>query len=175
MASFTSRSSARARPARRAARAVLLALVVLGLMALAQVVVFIAPGSVALLADLIHNTGDAATAIPLGIALALRRARALAEGARRPEGVRRHVRVGPLLAKVRLFGTTISPSATRRLWRNQVATDRGTGGNTGGIGLGGILVIVGIVLMIVWSFWVGLIVALVGLIAFGGFAKGKWY
>ena len=50
-----------------------------------------------------------------------------------------------------------------------------TGGNTGGIGLGGILVIVGIVLMIVWSFWIGLIVALVGLIAFGGFAKGKWY
>jgi hypothetical protein len=45
----------------------------------------------------------------------------------------------------------------------------------GGISLGGILVIVGIVLMIVWSFWVGLIVALVGLVAFGGFAKGKWY
>ena len=36
-------------------------------------------------------------------------------------------------------------------------------------------VIVGIVLMIVWSFWIGLIVALVGLAAFGGFAKGKWY
>lgn len=53
--------------------------------------------------------------------------------------------------------------------------ERGTGGNTGGIGLGGILVIVGIVLMIVWSFWLGLIVTLVGLIAFGGFAKGKWY
>src|SRR5215213_10146045 len=49
------------------------------------------------------------------------------------------------------------------------------GGNVGGIGLGGILVIVGIVLMIVWSFWVGLIIALVGLVAFGGFAKGKWY
>ena len=28
-----------------------------------------------------------------------------------------------------------------------------TGGNTSGIGLGGILVIVGVVLMIVWSFW----------------------
>jgi hypothetical protein len=27
----------------------------------------------------------------------------------------------------------------------------------------------------VWSFWIGLIIALVGLIAFGGFAKGKWY
>jgi hypothetical protein len=50
-----------------------------------------------------------------------------------------------------------------------------TGGNSTGIGLGGILVIVGIVLMIVWSFWVGLIIALVGLVAFGGFAKGKWY
>ena len=50
-----------------------------------------------------------------------------------------------------------------------------TGGNTGGIGLGGILVIAGIVIMIVGSFWVGLIVLLVGLIAFGGFAKGKWY
>ena len=29
--------------------------------------------------------------------------------------------------------------------------------------------------MIVWSFWVGLIVTLVGLIAFGGFANGKRY
>jgi hypothetical protein len=52
--------------------------------------------------------------------------------------------------------------------------DRDTGG-IGGISLGGILVIVGIVLMIVWSFWIGLIVALIGLIAFGGFARGKWY
>jgi hypothetical protein len=45
----------------------------------------------------------------------------------------------------------------------------------GGISLGGILVIVGIVLIVVWSSWIGLIVALIGLIAFGGFAKGKWY
>jgi hypothetical protein len=57
----------------------------------------------------------------------------------------------------------------------RMAAQRRTGGRTGGIGLGGILVIVGIILMIVWSFWVGLIVTLVGLIAFGGFAKGKWY
>ena len=54
-------------------------------------------------------------------------------------------------------------------------TEPGTGGNTGGIGLGGILVIVGIVLMIVWSFLIGLIITLIGLVAFGGFAKGKWY
>ena len=53
--------------------------------------------------------------------------------------------------------------------------DGRTGGNTGGIGVGGILVIVGIVLMIVWSFWVGLIIALTRLIAFGGFARGRWY
>jgi hypothetical protein len=45
----------------------------------------------------------------------------------------------------------------------------------GGITLGGIIVIVGIVLIVVWSFWIGLIVALIGLIAFGGFARGKWY
>ena len=52
---------------------------------------------------------------------------------------------------------------------------RGRGGSLGGISLGGILVIIGIVIAVVWSFWLGLIVALVGLIAFGGFAKGKWY
>ena len=44
-----------------------------------------------------------------------------------------------------------------------------------GLSLGGVLVIIGVVLMIVWSFWIGLIVALIGLIAFGGFARGKWY
>jgi hypothetical protein len=49
------------------------------------------------------------------------------------------------------------------------------GGGIAGISLGGIIVIVGIILMIVWSFWIGLIVALIGLIAFGGFARGKWY
>ena len=56
-----------------------------------------------------------------------------------------------------------------------MAAERGTGGNTGGIALGGILVIVGIVVMFVWSLLIGLIIALVGLVAFGGFAKGKWY
>ncbi len=48
-------------------------------------------------------------------------------------------------------------------------------GGIGGISLGGILVIVGIVVMVVWSLWLGLIIALVGLIAFGGFARGRWY
>ena len=48
-------------------------------------------------------------------------------------------------------------------------------GGIGGVSVGGIVVIVGIVLMLVWSFWIGLVVALAGLIAFGGFARGKWY
>ena len=56
-----------------------------------------------------------------------------------------------------------------------MAVDRGEKGSGVGISVGGIIVIVGIVLMIVWSFWIGLIVALIGLIAFGGFARGKWY
>jgi cation diffusion facilitator family transporter len=51
-------------------------LLVLGLTAIAQTAVFVASGSVALLADLIHNFGDAATAFPLAIAFALRSARA---------------------------------------------------------------------------------------------------
>jgi cation diffusion facilitator family transporter len=61
---------------REGLRAVGLSLAVLGLTALAQVVIYIASGSVALLADLIHNFGDAATAIPLGIAFLLHSERA---------------------------------------------------------------------------------------------------
>ncbi|HEV7937036.1 MAG TPA: cation diffusion facilitator family transporter [Solirubrobacteraceae bacterium] len=57
---------------REGIRAVSLSLTVLGLAAIAQTVVFVANGSIALLADLIHNFGDALTAVPLGIAFALR-------------------------------------------------------------------------------------------------------
>jgi hypothetical protein len=44
-----------------------------------------------------------------------------------------------------------------------------------GISLGGLLVIVGIVVAIFWSLVLGIIIALVGLLAFGGFARGRWY
>jgi hypothetical protein len=60
-------------------------------------------------------------------------------------------------------------------WRRRTVASRRADSGTGGITLGGILVIVGIVLAIVWSFWIGLIIALIGLIAFGGFARGRWY
>lgn len=46
---------------------------------------------------------------------------------------------------------------------------------TAGISVGGIIVIVGILAILFWSFWIGLVIVLIGLIAFGGFAKGKWY
>ena len=49
---------------------------VLGLTAIAQTLIFVASGSVALLADLIHNFGDALTAVPLGIAFYTRSFRA---------------------------------------------------------------------------------------------------
>lgn len=53
-------------------RAVSFSLGVLAVTALVQAVIFALSGSVALLADLIHNVGDALTAVPLGIAFFLR-------------------------------------------------------------------------------------------------------
>ena len=44
-----------------------------------------------------------------------------------------------------------------------------------GISLGGILVIIGILVAIFWSTILGIIIILIGLIAFGGFARGRWY
>jgi divalent metal cation (Fe/Co/Zn/Cd) transporter len=61
---------------REGVRAVGLALAILGCTAALQVLVFVLTGSIALLADLIHNGGDALTAVPLGIAFALRSERA---------------------------------------------------------------------------------------------------
>jgi cation diffusion facilitator family transporter len=53
-------------------KAVSISLVVLAAAALVQVAIFVVSGSVALLADLVHNFGDALTAVPLGIAFLLR-------------------------------------------------------------------------------------------------------
>lgn len=55
-----------------------------------------------------------------------------------------------------------------------MASREGRGG-IGGISIGGIIVIVGIILMLAGHFLLGLIVTLIGLIAFGGFARGRWY
>jgi cation diffusion facilitator family transporter len=52
------------------------ALGVLAATAIIQIAIFVLTGSVALLADMIHNVGDALTAVPLAIAFLLRSARA---------------------------------------------------------------------------------------------------
>jgi len=66
---------------------------------------------------------------------------------------------------------TMSPLITdgRRVMADRTAT--------GGVGitLGGAIVIAGILIAIFWSVLWGVIVALIGLLAFGGFAKGRWY
>jgi cation diffusion facilitator family transporter len=61
---------------REGVKAVSISLAVLGVAAGAQLAIYLLSGSVALLADLIHNFGDALTAVPLGIAFFLRSFRA---------------------------------------------------------------------------------------------------
>ena len=42
------------------------------------------------------------------------------------------------------------------------------------MGIGAILVIIGIVILIVYSLWLGIILIILGLL-FGGFRRGRWY
>lgn len=51
----------------------------------------------------------------------------------------------------------------------------GEGRGAMGLTLGGGIVIAGIIIAIFWSLIIGIIVAIVGLLAFGGFARGRWY
>jgi hypothetical protein len=46
---------------------------------------------------------------------------------------------------------------------------------TRGLSLGGGLVIAGVLVALIWSLLLGVIIAVIGLAAFGGFVKGKWY
>ncbi len=57
-------------------RAVFISFGVLAVTAIAQTLIFALSGSVALLADLIHNFGDALTAVPLAVAFLMRSERA---------------------------------------------------------------------------------------------------
>ena len=56
-----------------------------------------------------------------------------------------------------------------------MSVDRGGRGGVAGISAGGVLVIVGVVVGLFWSFLLGVIIAVIGLVAFGGFVRGKWY
>jgi cation diffusion facilitator family transporter len=61
---------------REGLRVVGVSLALLSVTAAAQTAIYVATGSIALLADLIHNAGDALTAVPLGVAFLLRSDRA---------------------------------------------------------------------------------------------------
>ena len=111
---------------REGVRAVALSLAVLGAAALAQTAVFLASGSVALLADLIHNFGDAATAFPLGIAFLMR-----SERAERWAGlaVVAAIFVSACVVGVEAIGRLVHPSTPSRLGALALAGAIGFGGN----------------------------------------------
>ena len=111
---------------REGVRAVLLALAVLGAAAVVQTVIFTLSGSVALLADLIHNFGDALTAVPLGIAFLLR-----AERAERGAGlfVVAAIFISACVAGVEAVLRLIDPTPPTHLWAMAAAGGVGYLGN----------------------------------------------
>jgi cation diffusion facilitator family transporter len=111
---------------RAGVRAVAISLAVLALAALVQTVIFAACGSVALLADLIHNFGDALTAVPLAIAFLLR-----SERAERGAGL---FVVGAILVSACVAGAEaierlVHPSTPDHLWALAAAGAVGYVGN----------------------------------------------
>jgi cation diffusion facilitator family transporter len=111
---------------REGIRAVAFSLVVLGATAVAQTLIFVLSGSVALLADLVHNFGDALTALPLGIAFFLRspRAERLAGLA-----VVAAIFVSACVAAVEAVDRLINPNAPDHLVALAAAGAIGYGGN----------------------------------------------
>jgi len=105
---------------------VLIALAVLGITAAAQTLVFTLTDSVALLADLIHNFGDALTAVPLGIAFLLR-----SERAERGAGlfVVAAIFVSACVAGVEAVLRLIDPMPPEHLWALAAAGALGYAGN----------------------------------------------
>jgi cation diffusion facilitator family transporter len=111
---------------REGVRAVLIALGVLGAAAIVQTLVFALSGSVALLADLIHNFGDALTAVPLGMAFLLR-----SERAERRAGlfVVAAIFISACVAGVEAVLRLIHPSPPGHLWALAAAGAVGYVGN----------------------------------------------
>jgi cation diffusion facilitator family transporter len=111
---------------RAGVRAVLISLAILGICAVAQTAIFVLSGSVALLADLIHNYGDALTAIPLMIAFLLRSARA-----ERIAGlfVVAAIFISACVAGYEAVQRLINPSSPTHLWALAAGGLIGFGGN----------------------------------------------
>jgi cation diffusion facilitator family transporter len=111
---------------REGLRAVGIALLVLGLTAVAQAVIFVLSASVALLADLIHNVGDALTAVPLGIAFLLRSSRAEGYAGLAVVGA---IFVSACVAAYEAIDRLINPEAPDHLYTLALAGLVGFGGN----------------------------------------------
>ena len=111
---------------REGLRAVTLSLAILAATALAQTGIFVATGSVALLADLIHNFGDALTAVPLGVAFVLRSTRA-----ERYAGlaVVAAIFVSACVAGIEAIARLVNPSAPDHLLALGIAGALGFAGN----------------------------------------------
>ena len=111
---------------REGLRAVLASLAILAGAAALQTLVFIVSGSVALLADLIHNFGDALTAVPLGVAFVLR-----SERAERTAGlfVVAAIFVSACVAGVEAVSRLIHPDAPSHLGALALAGAIGYAGN----------------------------------------------
>lgn len=107
-------------------RAVFISFAILGLTALAETFVFVLSGSVALLADLIHNFGDALTAVPLAVAFLLRSARA-----ERIAGlfVVAAILISACVAGAEAISRLIQPEAPDHLWALAAAGAIGCLGN----------------------------------------------
>jgi divalent metal cation (Fe/Co/Zn/Cd) transporter len=120
---FVDRSIVRSRAG---IKAVSLSLVVLTVTATAQTAIYVVVLSVALLADLIHNFGDALTAIPLGLAFLFRSTRG-----ERWAGfaVVSTIFVSAVVALVQTLLRFIHPHALTHLWWLAAAGIIGFGGN----------------------------------------------
>ena len=99
---------------------------VLGATAAIQAAIYVATGSVALLADLIHNFGDALTALPLGAAFLLRSAKAERYAGL---GVVLAIFVSACVAGVLAVEKIISPQAPDHLLALGIAGAVGFAGN----------------------------------------------
>jgi cation diffusion facilitator family transporter len=111
---------------REGLRAVSISLLVLSVTAVAQAVIFVLSGSVALLADLIHNVGDALTAVPLGIAFLLRSPRAEGYAGLAVVGA---IFVSASVAAYEAIDRLITPEAPDHLYALALAGVIGFGGN----------------------------------------------
>jgi Na+/H+-translocating membrane pyrophosphatase len=79
----------------------------------------------------------------------------------------------PLLRDESEAGPSPSSRSTKRAFRSRPHAGMGT--SMGGLTIGGVIVIIGIIVAIFYSVLWGIIIALIGLLAFGGFARGRWY